>query len=73
MAFFTNPGAQDLSFETSQGKIVDLETGSTWTIEGLAVGGPLAGTHLEPIAEAHVAFWFAWATFHPETQIWEAR
>lgn len=73
IAFYSNAGTQELTFETRQDTIVDLETGSTWTIEGLAVDGPLVGTQLEAIAEAHVAFWFAWATFHPDTELWEAR
>lgn len=73
MAFYPNAERQGLSFETSKETIVDLETGSTWTIEGLAVDGPLVGTQLEPVAEAYVAFWFAWAAFHPATQLWEVR
>ena len=73
MTFYPTAGSRGLSFETSNATIVDLETGSTWTIEGLAVDGPLVGTQLEPVAEAYVAFWFAWAAFHPTTQIWVAR
>lgn len=59
-----------LSFEARDGRFVDLETGSAWRVDGLAVEGPLAGTRLEPIPEAHVAFWCAWAAFHPGTTIW---
>lgn len=73
LAFYPNAENQELSFETSNETIVDLETGSTWTIEGLAVEGPLVGTQLKPVAEAHTAFWFAWAAFHPATQLWEVR
>jgi len=47
----------------------DRETGSTWTVVGLAVAGPLAGTRL--IAVPHQdAFWFAWAAFQPETELY---
>lgn len=59
-----------LGFEARDGGFVDTETGSAWRIDGLAVEGPLAGSRLDAIAEAHVAFWFAWALFHPGTEIW---
>ena len=66
-------GARDNMGGDGHVYIFDLETGSTWTLEGLAVDGPLLGTQLEPVAEAFVAFWFAWAAFHPGTQLWKAR
>ena len=62
---------QTLSFAVREGQIVDAETGSTWRIDGLATTGPLEGTRLEPIADAYVAFWFAWAAFQPETRLWQ--
>ncbi len=61
-----------LSFGTSGGSIVDLETGSEWRIDGVAISGPLAGRALEPVAAAYVAYWFAWAAFEPNTVIWQA-
>ena len=51
--------------------ITDVETGSTWSITGLATDGPLAGTQLDPVAHGN-HFWFAWAAFSPETTIWTA-
>ncbi|MGI9175160.1 MAG: DUF3179 domain-containing protein [Rhodothermales bacterium] len=60
-----------LSFTVQQGQIMDAETGSVWRIDGLATAGPLEGTRLEPIADAYVAFWFAWAAFQPETRLWQ--
>jgi len=51
--------------------IVDQETGSTWSITGLATAGPLAGSQLEPVAHGD-HFWFAWAAFEPDTTIWQA-
>jgi hypothetical protein len=62
---------QRLTFEVRAGEFRDLETDSTWRVDGLAVAGPLAGSTLEPIADAFVAFWFAWSTFEPGTRIWE--
>jgi hypothetical protein len=45
-------------------------TGALWRVDGLAVEGPLTGEQLQPVAEAFVAFWFAWPEFCPEIQIW---
>ena len=70
MAYYSVANCQELSFEVNGGLIVDRETGSTWTIEGLAADGLLAREQLEVVAEAYVAFWLAWATFHPATQLW---
>ena len=49
--------------------IRDAETGSTWSITGRAVDGPLAGAQLEPVVHGD-HFWFAWAAFAPDTTIW---
>ena len=38
---------------------------------GEAISGSLVGSVLEPVADAYVAFWFAWATFHPNTGLLE--
>ena len=65
---------QPLNFRRSGGEdapITDVETGSTWSITGLATAGPLAGARLEPVAHGN-HFWFAWAAFSPETTIWTA-
>lgn len=73
MAYQPTLGGQPMTFEVREGRIVDVATESTWRIDGVAIDGPLAGARLEPIAEAYVAFWFAWAAFHPEIRIWETR
>ena len=59
-----------LTLEASHEGFTDEETGTIWRLDGLATHGPLAGRRLEPVAEAYVAFWFAWADFHPETWVW---
>ncbi|MDP9498315.1 MAG: DUF3179 domain-containing protein, partial [Actinomycetota bacterium] len=46
----------------------DEQTGSTWTVLGRAVAGPLAGTQLRPAGHVDT-FWFAWAAFHPDTRL----
>ena len=73
MAYRTLLDGTRLTFQVRADRIVDMETRSEWRVDGLAIAGPLAGARLEPVAEAYVAFWFAWAAFHPQTRIWEER
>jgi Protein of unknown function (DUF3179) len=61
---------RDLTFQATRDGIVDLETGSVWSILGRAVSGPLEGEQLLPEL-AIDSFWFDWAAFHPETRIFE--
>ena len=51
------------------GRFTDEETGSTWTVTGRAVAGPLKGTQLERIAHGDY-FSFAWFAFRPDTDIY---
>lgn len=51
--------------------ITDRATGSTWSIGGLAMAGPLAGSQLKLVVHGD-HFWFAWAAFAPQTTIWTA-
>ena len=60
---------QRLSFRAKEDAIVDNETGSHWSVAGEATEGPLAGERLAIIPEAYVAFWLAWAAFHPGTEL----
>ncbi len=73
MAYRPFAEGQALTFEARDERLVDVETGSAWRLDGLAIEGSLAGRRLEPVAEAYVAFWFAWATFQPQTRLWEAK
>ncbi len=64
-------GDQMLTFTaTDDGAFIDAETGTTWNILGEAVEGSLAGSSLEQIL-AFDHFWFAWAAFFPETDLYE--
>ena len=58
-----------LAFEPAPEGFRDRETGSTWTLLGHAVKGPLSGQRLRAIPHVD-AFWFAWAAFHPSTAIY---
>jgi hypothetical protein len=60
-----------LTFAAEGDQFVDVETGSTWNLAGEAVDGPLAGSGLEQINHLDT-FWFAWATYQPETELVEA-
>ena len=58
-----------LTFRLGADGFVDDQTGSTWNVLGQAVSGPLAGKSLTPIVHGN-HFWFAWAAFAPETEIY---
>lgn len=63
-------GDQFLTFSPNEdGTFSDAETGSTWDILGEASDGPLAGEKLTPILHFD-HFWFAWAAFFPETELY---
>lgn len=51
------------------GRFTDDQTGSTWTILGRAVDGPLQGTQLTRIPHGDY-FAFAWFAFRPETRVY---
>ncbi len=62
----------ELTFSVVDGAFVDDGTGSTWTILGEAVDGPLTGSRLEPVTFVRT-FWFSWAAFRPDTELIETR
>ena len=75
-AYRPHANGQDLTFSvqsTPQGSsvFVDDQTGSWWGWNGVAIQGSLQGARMEPVTNAFVAFWFAWAAFHPQTELWQ--
>jgi hypothetical protein len=66
-------GDRTLTFTAAgDGTYTDAETGSSWNIVGEAISGKLAGEQLtQMLAFDH--FWFAWAAFHPETELHSAQ
>jgi hypothetical protein len=63
---------QELTFTRDGDRFVDDQTGSTWTVEGLATSGPRAGSRLRPVQWQ----WLEWHTFvsaHPKTTIWRSQ
>jgi len=57
-----------LHFQAAGEGFRDRETGSRWNILGHATGGPLKGAQLRPYRHLDT-FWFAWVTFHPDTEL----
>lgn len=64
---------QDRPLEfTQQGKnLIDTATQTVWSSDGEALSGSLASQHarLERLIGT-TAFWFAWAAFHPEAELY---
>jgi hypothetical protein len=68
-AYRPRSGGSMLHFRPTAAGFLDRETETRWDIFGRAVGGALKGTRLRPVpAVDH--FWFSWAAFFPETEIY---
>ena len=66
VAFDARVTGQTLTFSADEnGGWTDAETGSTWTIDGSAIAGPMAGERLSSREDSYVLFWFAWRHFQP--------
>ncbi len=59
-----------LTFVVTDGEITDEQTGSTWSVTGIAGEGPLAGESLGRVPHLDT-FWFAWSTYRPGTTLIE--
>lgn len=59
---------QILEFGLIENKILDKETNSEWDLSGKAIAGKLKSKQLNPHPSVS-AFWFSWATIHPETEL----
>ncbi len=57
-----------LHFDADSAGFRDRETGSSWNVLGRATAGPLKGAELEPYQHLDT-FWFAWASFHVDTEV----
>jgi hypothetical protein len=73
IAYLRQLGGQTLTFTPTDqpGIIQDVETESQWdTRTGLSISGYFAGQKLQQIA-APLVYWFAWASIHQGTDIYE--
>ena len=72
IAYSREVNGQVLTFENVAKpsiEIVDKETGTHWSVEGLAISGPLVGEQLTFIT-SYLTEWYGWAAFHPGTDIY---
>ena len=70
-AFSREVDGRTLSFSAAaDGLMRDEQTGTTWSFDGTALEGELAGAQLELLV-ADSPFWFAWAVFRPDTEVWQ--
>jgi len=58
-----------LTFSADDGVIKDDQTGSLWNVFGTAISGEFEGSQLQQL-NAFPYFWFAWAAFYPDTEIY---
>jgi hypothetical protein len=70
-AFEPRRRGRSLSFVRSEGGFRDLETQSSWTIEGVAIRGPLTGERLPPVRSFYVR-WHAVAYWHRNTSVYRS-
>lgn len=68
-AFERTVGEQTLEFVYEDEKILDASTRSEWNYYGMAVSGEYVGQSLNRIGFSP-GFWFEWAAFHPETDLY---
>ena len=58
-------------FEGEFEKVVEVGTNSAWEISEKSLVNPKTGDSLERIPEVFVSFWFAWASFYPDTLVYD--
>jgi hypothetical protein len=70
-ARFFNRNVDDrlLTFEISDGSVLDKETGSGWNYDGYSTSGPMESGQLERL-NPEFGFWFSWVAFNPETELY---
>ncbi len=67
--FSRKVGNKTIKFSLENGILTDSE-GDQWSFEGEALEGEKQGEQLDQL-NSHGFFWFAWSSFHPETEIYE--
>jgi hypothetical protein len=71
-AFSRVLNSRTLTFHAAgSGTLLDNETGSKWSFYGECVEGSLKGQKLGRVIP-QPGSWFAWAEFHPDTDIYAA-
>lgn len=60
--------ALQFKFNPQNTYFVDIQTGSEWNFEGVAINGIMKGKQLTRMP-FDVGFWFEWVAFHPKTEL----
>lgn len=72
LAYSAEVAGQTLTFNRMEDdRFEDQQTGTTWSLLGVGLDGPLAGTQLELVPHRN-EFWFAWQAFFPDAPVWVA-
>ena len=69
VAFDARVENRALTFRAERGAFTDEQTGSTWSITGEALNGPLAGSRLKVFPHVN-SFWSCWSAFRPATAVY---
>ncbi len=71
MVYRSKVNGTETGFRVTERGIEDDLTGTVWAADGSPIAGTLVGTaaRLRGIPSAYVAFWGAWAAFHPDTEL----
>ena len=67
-AFESSSEGRELRFSIIDGRLTDNQTSTQWTIEGVAVEGPLVGSRLIP-RKSFFLRWHAWFYSHRDTKL----
>jgi len=59
-----------LEFQLDNNELIDKQTNSKWNLEGQAIDGVLKGKQLNRLP-LDPSFWFSWAAFHPDTELYK--
>jgi hypothetical protein len=72
-AFNTHTGDTTVlhfNYDAVTGMLKDLNTNSSWKLNGICTDGALKGTVLDMLP-AYQEFWHSWQTFHPNTTVYK--
>jgi hypothetical protein len=73
VAYVRRAGSETLTFAATDDEDVLAADGSRWDVHtGRALDGPHEGTALARANDRSPMFWFAWADFFPETEVYGA-
>ncbi len=68
-AFERTVDGKILEFFIEDDIIIDKETRSEWSYDGIAISGLLEGAELNRVP-FNPGFWFEWTAFHPDTEVY---